>query len=99
MNSCTDVVLRAEIGRLLGRLGDGRRGVCLQNDEKTPDIWWLDVPGNADTAAFRMSKYPVTIAQFKAFVDAGAYDVQDFWTHGGWEYRTWWEIDIHAGQT
>ena len=43
----------------------------------------VDLPG------FRLSRYPITQAQFAAFVDAGGYDRGDYWpeaeAHGFWQ--------------
>ncbi|MCP4543645.1 MAG: SUMF1/EgtB/PvdO family nonheme iron enzyme [Chloroflexi bacterium] len=40
-----------------------------------------------DLSAFRVSKYPVTNAQFAAFVQAGGYQEQQYWTGTGWERK------------
>lgn len=36
---------------------------------------------------FRISRYPATVAQYKAFVDAGGYSEKAFWTEAGWAWR------------
>jgi len=37
--------------------------------------------------AFTIAKYPVTNAQFAAFIAAGGYDNESWWTHEGWRQR------------
>lgn len=39
-----------------------------------PDTYWI-------------AKYPVTYAQYAAFVDAGGYDRRDCWTGAGWAWK------------
>jgi iron(II)-dependent oxidoreductase len=38
-------------------------------------------------APFRIAKAPVTNTEFAAFVDAGGYRTQEFWSAGGWAWR------------
>jgi hypothetical protein len=53
----------------LGRLGwDERHGVGLDGQGR-PDILWLSVP-DPEAPAFCIARYPVTQAQFQAFIDA-----------------------------
>jgi formylglycine-generating enzyme required for sulfatase activity len=40
-----------------------------------------------EVAAFRMGRYPVTNAEYQAFVEAGGYDDPGFWTKRGWAWR------------
>jgi formylglycine-generating enzyme required for sulfatase activity len=82
---------RAAIGRALGRLGlDCRKGVG-QTAEGLPDIDWVEIPRGEflyqegerrKMAAFRMGRYPVTNAQFQAFLDAEDGYRQDRWWRG-----------------
>ena len=81
---------RAAIGRALGRLGlDDRRGVGL-TAEGLPDIDWVEIPGDEfiyqdgerrRIEPLRISRYPVTNAQFQAFLDA----------EDGYRDGRWWE--------
>jgi hypothetical protein len=81
---------RAYIGDYLSRTGDGRPGVGVR-ENGLPDIVWLDVPegeitldGDSGTfwvEPFQISKYPVTWAQYRAFVQAG----------DGYSSAKWWE--------
>jgi len=81
-NINTEPPRRLEISDELARLGDPRKGVGL--DEKgLPEFDWVKVSGgpfiyqNGETIklpTFYMSRFPVTNAQFQAFVDTGGYD-------------------------
>jgi hypothetical protein len=83
---------RAAIGRALGRLGlDDRKGVGLTADG-LPDIDWVEIPpggflyGEAkeqcSTVGFRIARYPVTHAQYQAFLDAPDGYADDRWWRG-----------------
>jgi formylglycine-generating enzyme required for sulfatase activity len=78
---------RLEIGNLLAAMpsGDPRPGVGLRPDG-LPDIAWIEIPGapvdglaadgdgdSEELRTFWISRYPITNAQFQAFVDAGGY--------------------------
>jgi hypothetical protein len=70
---------RAYIGDRLAKKGDTRSGIGLRADG-LPDIIWCDVPGGEvrldglsetfKTGPFRVSKYPVTWAQYSSFLHA-----------------------------
>lgn len=88
-----DPKARIRLWEVAGRLGfDRRPGVGL-NAHGLPDIVWCDVPagevvlegrgGKHPVAAFRIAKYPVTHAQFQAFVDAP----------DGYANPDWWDAD------
>lgn len=44
---------------------------------------WIDIP----TKDYRISKYPITNAQFAQFVEADGYNNKTWWTAQGWETR------------
>ena len=68
----------------LGPLGwDKRPGIGLDAQGR-PDICWLPVPDQEDPA-FYIAKYPVTQAQFQAFIDA----------EDGYDNPRWW-VDFEA---
>jgi len=54
--------------------------------------------------AFYIDKYEVTNAQFKAFIDAGGYTTQAYWSPAGWSWRFgrsepayWTSAGVNAG--
>jgi formylglycine-generating enzyme required for sulfatase activity len=102
----SDCNRRAEMGRLLGTLGDTRPGTGLP-------IGWVTVPAGPaiisgshpddpyapnhslprqqiDLPAFQIGRYPVTYAQYEAFVDVGGYQERAYWVDGeddsGWAW-------------
>jgi len=46
---------------------------------------------------YRISRYPVTVAQFGAFTKAGGYHEERFWTADGWSWRQ--AEDVNAPRT
>ncbi len=83
----------------MGRLGlDRRPGVGLRADG-LPDIDWVSIPGpqpfiyqdaqHPGLPTFEIARYPVTNAQFQAFIDTGGYQDQRWWQ--GLEIPEPWE--------
>lgn len=73
---------RLAVGDELAQLGDPRPGVGLRADH-LPDVDWVDIPddcefmygeGESDhyiqLPPYKISRYPITYAQFQAFIDA-----------------------------
>ena len=115
---------RAAAGIALGKLGDPRPGVGLRADG-LPDLAFdavlpagdFTLAQNGQTVGiaepYRLSRYPVTVAQYRTFCDAGGYGVADgpkppWWSEEGWRWRNgqldtkgweWWERDWYARQT
>lgn len=108
---------RAEVGDLLGRLGDPRFDPdryflprCYRG-EPEPFHGFVEIPagpfamgsregdketdgdevGNPETLTipyrYWMARYPVTVAQYSCFVDAGGYEDVAWWTGTGWAWR------------
>jgi formylglycine-generating enzyme required for sulfatase activity len=91
---------RALAGITLGKLDDERRGVGLRADG-LPDLDFdIKIPAGAFTLGdtgrrvqiekgYRLAIYPVTVAQYQAFVDAGGYTdrARNWWTRDGWKWK------------
>jgi len=45
-------------------------------------------PREARLAAYAIDRYPVTVAAFAAFIEAGGYGDRQFWCDAGWSWRT-----------
>lgn len=83
---------RLLIGQKLAEFGDTRDGVGVKGG--LPDIWWIEIPGGEvklegvdhvfEVKPFCMAKYPVTNAQFEAFLTA-----EDGYCNEEW----WWDIE------
>ncbi len=93
------VVERALAGNILAQLGDPRPGVGLREDG-LPDLEWCDVPAGSFlmgddqkqvdvSAPYCLSRYPVTNAQYRAFIADEGYTERwrECWTDRGWEWR------------
>ncbi|MDS4022682.1 MAG: SUMF1/EgtB/PvdO family nonheme iron enzyme [Candidatus Competibacter sp.] len=66
------------------RLGNGAKPDSeADNNENWPaDTLPLDI------ADFELAAYPVTVAQFKPFVEQGGYREPRYWSKDGWQWRT-----------
>ncbi len=78
---------RLAIGDRLAEIGDPRRGVGL-DARGLPEIDWVEIPGGGfiyqegqrrTLKTFRMARYPITNAQYQAFIDAGGYREERWW--------------------
>ncbi len=87
---------RFRAGHRLNALGDPRPGVGRRADG-LPDIEWVEVPGGEyiyqageqyhELPTYFMARYPVTVTQYGAFVEAGGYHDPAYWTKAGWAWR------------
>ena len=88
---------RAALGRALGGLGlDRRRGVGL-SASGVPDIDWVDIQAGEfiyqngerlSLPAFKIARYPLTHAQFQAFIDDNGYSEPRWWQGLAKHYET-----------
>ncbi|MEM9387851.1 MAG: SUMF1/EgtB/PvdO family nonheme iron enzyme [Pseudomonadota bacterium] len=79
---------RQVLALYLGRQGDPRAGTGVDARGR-PDIEWVEVPGGCflygkdrkprELETFWMARYPVTNAQFQAFIDAHGYGDERWW--------------------
>ncbi|WP_295882765.1 SUMF1/EgtB/PvdO family nonheme iron enzyme [uncultured Thiohalocapsa sp.] len=85
---------RVAVGNLLDALGDERDGIGLDADG-LPAIAWCEVPAGEfiwqdgekrETGAFRIARYPITNAQYRAFTEADDYADPQWWS--------WWREDV-----
>ena len=96
---------RAALWRTLGHIGlDERTGIGVKNG--LPDIDWIEIPAGefqygdernkVKLGPFRIARYPITNAQFQAFIDHPGGYAADLWWEGlarfdapgssGWKY-------------
>jgi formylglycine-generating enzyme required for sulfatase activity len=94
--------LRAAAGDALAKLGDPRPGVGVDPETGLPDVTWCHVPAGPFWMGdgkdqhlnehldydYWISRYPVTVAQFGAFVaDPEGYRLDHWWTEEGLKWR------------
>ena len=94
-----DPVERARAGATLAQLGDPRPGVGLRVDG-VPDIVWQEVPAGdfhygderkkqSIAQTYSISRYPITVAQYEAFMRDGGYANDEWWANkDGLQWRT-----------
>ena len=94
-----DAKARARAASAIGRLGDPRPGVGLDEKRALPKLEWTEELGAGEfTLAekkqavrierpYQLSRYPVTVAQFQAFVDAKGYQQDQYWATEGRAWR------------
>ncbi len=99
---------RARAGDLLGHLGDPRPGVesvvwveipagpfLMGSRDDEPDAYPDEKPQHPLTLpAYYISRFPVTNAQFRPFVEGDGYSNRHYWTEAGWDWREGAEPDL-----
>ena len=80
-----DFKTRLEAAEALGQAGDPRLGDKAEN--------WIRIECEKP---FRIARYPVTVQEYKSFVEDGGYQDQRFWVAGG--FGQWQEPDGWAEQ-
>ncbi|MCP4693437.1 MAG: SUMF1/EgtB/PvdO family nonheme iron enzyme, partial [Desulfobacterales bacterium] len=90
---------RADAGNVLALLGDPRdfnelvtvpAGPFLMGSEESDKsaLEWEKPQHTVTLPEFKVGKYPVSQAQFDAFVRAGGYEERQYWLEGGWEAKS-----------
>ncbi len=99
---------RARAADLLGGLGDERPGVqevlwveipagpfLMGSRDDEPDTYPDEKPQHTVTLPlYYISRFPVTNAQFRPFVEGDGYRNRDYWTDAGWAWREGAEPDL-----
>jgi formylglycine-generating enzyme required for sulfatase activity len=85
-------VERAQAADMLGLLGDPRPGVCTLPEMRRIEGGTFDVGPDENRSKvtlkpFMLSRYPITNAQFRKFVDDESYFKREFWSARGWAWR------------
>ena len=65
-------------------------GVFLMGSDKSVDDQAYDdeTPQHeVELPTYYISRYPLTVKQYRAFMDAGGYDNRDYWTGAGWQWK------------
>ncbi len=65
----------------------GTYGVGGWKDEDEDEEQQHPAAALIDLPAFWIARYPLTVAQYRAFLDAGGYDEQEYWTDHGWAWK------------
>ncbi len=90
----TPAEMRLTLGERLASLGDPRPGVLNRN--RLPDIAWLKIPAGefiynfdryVELDTFYISRYPITITQFHAFVQDDGYENPAWWEGMRWREK------------
>jgi len=59
------------------------------DEAKDPQAYDEELPQHEVTLlAYSVSKYPVTNAQYRLFVEGGGYEEPHYWTPDGWAWRS-----------
>jgi formylglycine-generating enzyme required for sulfatase activity len=85
-------VERAQAADILGVLGDPRQGVCTPPEMRRIEGGIFEVGPDESRCKvtlkpFMLSRYPITNAQFRKFVDDEGYFKRELWSERGWAWR------------
>ena len=80
------------------RLGNGAK----PDSEASENESWPADAAPLEIADFELAAYPVTVAQFRPFVEQGGYREERYWSEDGWRWRDegsrskpdWWDDPI-----
>ena len=63
-------------------------GPFIMGDDGEYDREKLQFTCTLITQPYRISRYPITVAQYNTFIEAGGYNQRQYWTKAGWQWRT-----------
>jgi formylglycine-generating enzyme required for sulfatase activity len=67
----------------------------MGSSKDTPDTFEDERPAHTvELPWFHISRYPITNAQYRPFVELGGYDTPEWWTPEGWAWRNGAEADL-----
>jgi len=81
-NGLPDIAWSALIEPGPFRMGSDKRKDALAFDDEQPQFTC-----NLIKESYRISRYPITVAQYHTFVEAGGYRQRHYWTEAGWVWR------------
>jgi iron(II)-dependent oxidoreductase len=98
LESEADLDRRIALAEELGLLGDPRSAEWLEipggvfamgtDPETDPDQKAHESPRiEVDVSAFEIMRTPVTVEQYRRFVEAGGYEAREHWSPEGWAFR------------
>ncbi len=77
-----------------------RMGTCDADkkllEEQDAKPWGDEQPAHhVYVSGFSIARYPLTNLEYKVFMDAGGYEISDYWSKDGWSWRTGkWDSDL-----
>lgn len=93
-NPSVALTQRLRAGQLAGQYGDPRPGVCTLEPAwcgpiHVPVVKYAIPAGTTEVhlSEFRIARYPITVWQYRQFVNAKGYEQQRWWTINGWRWR------------
>ena len=65
----------------------------VADDGEGDDEAWPEDKAGVSLAEYALSAYPVTVSQYRPFVEGGGYTREKDWTRTGWSWRESEEVD------